>query len=90
MANDLLRLLDRLGLPGQRIKGVFLHLFGPKGDTTGLLRILMIVVFFLVGFLEVLSILFRPISLSSVSTAISLPGRTCWKRWGNWCPCLAG
>jgi F-type H+-transporting ATPase subunit a len=45
-------------------KGFFLHLFGPKGDTTGLLKMLMIVVFFLVGFLEVLSILFRPISLS--------------------------
>jgi F-type H+-transporting ATPase subunit a len=46
------------------IKGFFLHLFGPKGDTTGFLKILMILVFFLVGFLEVLSILFRPISLS--------------------------
>ncbi len=46
------------------VKGVFLDLFGPKGDTTGFLRILMIIVFFLVGFLEVLSILFRPISLS--------------------------
>jgi F-type H+-transporting ATPase subunit a len=46
------------------VRGVFLHLFGPKGDTTGLLRLLMIMVFFLVGFLEVLSILFRPISLS--------------------------
>ena len=46
------------------IKGVFLDLFGPKGDTTGIMRILMIVVFFMVGFLEVLSILFRPISLS--------------------------
>jgi F-type H+-transporting ATPase subunit a len=46
------------------VKGVFLDLFGPKGDTTGLLRVLMIIVFFLVGFLEVLSILFRPISLS--------------------------
>ena len=45
-------------------KGFILHLFGPKGDTTGLLKVLMIVVFFLVGFLEVLSILFRPISLS--------------------------
>jgi F-type H+-transporting ATPase subunit a len=45
-------------------KGFFLHLFGPKGDTTGFLKLLMIVVFFLVGFLEVLSILFRPISLS--------------------------
>jgi len=46
------------------VKGIFLDLFGPKGDTTGFLKILMIVVFFLVGFLEVLSILFRPISLS--------------------------
>ena len=46
------------------IKGFFLHLFGPKGDTTGFLRVLMIIVFFLVGFLEVLSIMFRPISLS--------------------------
>ena len=46
------------------VKGVFLDFFGPKGDTTGVLRILMIVVFFLVGFLEVLSVLFRPISLS--------------------------
>jgi F-type H+-transporting ATPase subunit a len=48
----------------QGAKGMFLELFGPKGDTTGFLKILMIVVFFLVGFLEVLSILFRPISLS--------------------------
>jgi F-type H+-transporting ATPase subunit a len=46
------------------VKGVFLDLFGPKGDTVGLMKYLMIVVFFLVGFLEVLSILFRPISLS--------------------------
>jgi F-type H+-transporting ATPase subunit a len=46
------------------VKGVFLDLFGPKGDSTGFMKILMIVVFFLVGFLEVLSILFRPISLS--------------------------
>ena len=46
------------------VKGIFLDLFGPKGDTTGALRVLMIIVFFLVGFLEVLSILFRPISLS--------------------------
>ena len=46
------------------VKGMFLDLFGPKGDTAGLMKYLMIVVFFLVGFLEVLSILFRPISLS--------------------------
>jgi F-type H+-transporting ATPase subunit a len=46
------------------VKGIFLDLFGPKGDTAGAMKVLMIVVFFLVGFLEVLSILFRPISLS--------------------------
>ena len=44
--------------------GFLLHLFAPKGDSTGLLKVLMIVVFIAVGFLEVFSILFRPISLS--------------------------
>ena len=46
------------------IGGFILHLFGPKGETSGLLKLLMIVVFFLVGWLEVISILFRPVSLS--------------------------
>lgn len=45
-------------------KGFVLHIFGPKGDTTGLLKVLMIAVFVLVGVLEVVSILFRPVSLS--------------------------
>jgi F-type H+-transporting ATPase subunit a len=44
--------------------GFLLHLFGPKGDTTGALKLLMIVVFLAVGVLEVVSILFRPVSLS--------------------------
>jgi F-type H+-transporting ATPase subunit a len=44
--------------------GFILHIFGPKGNTTGVLKILMIVVFALVGVLEVVSILFRPVSLS--------------------------
>ena len=48
----------------QGLKGFALELFGPKGDSTGVLKFLMIIVFFAVGFLEVLSILFRPISLS--------------------------
>ena len=46
------------------IGGFIAHLFGAKGETTGLLKMLMIGVFFLVGILEVVSILFRPISLS--------------------------
>jgi F-type H+-transporting ATPase subunit a len=46
------------------VGGFLLHIFGAKGDTTGPLKVLMVVVFFLVGILEVVSILFRPISLS--------------------------
>ena len=44
--------------------GFIKHLFAPKGQTTGLLKVLMVVVFFAVGWLEILSILFRPVSLS--------------------------
>jgi F-type H+-transporting ATPase subunit a len=44
--------------------GFILHLFGPKGDTTGALKVLMILIFIVVGVLEVVSILFRPVSLS--------------------------
>ncbi|HEY6228169.1 MAG TPA: F0F1 ATP synthase subunit A [Verrucomicrobiae bacterium] len=45
--------------------GFILHLFGPKGEVSGIvMKILMIVIFIIVGFLEVVSILFRPVSLS--------------------------
>jgi F-type H+-transporting ATPase subunit a len=44
--------------------GFLLHIFGPKGDTTGALKFLMVIVFLAVGLLEVVSILFRPVSLS--------------------------
>ena len=44
--------------------GFLKELFAPKGDTTGALKVLMVVVFFAAGCLEVVSILFRPISLS--------------------------
>jgi F-type H+-transporting ATPase subunit a len=40
------------------------ELFAPKGESTGALRVLLIVVFFAAGLLELVSILFRPISLS--------------------------
>jgi F-type H+-transporting ATPase subunit a len=46
------------------IWGFALHIFGPKGDNSGFIKYMMIVVFFLVGFLELISIGFRPISLS--------------------------
>lgn len=44
--------------------GFLKHLFAPKGESTGPLKVLLVVVFFAVGWLEVFSILFRPISLS--------------------------
>jgi F-type H+-transporting ATPase subunit a len=46
------------------ISGILKELFAPKGQTTGVLRVLMIVVFFAAGCLEIVSILFRPVSLS--------------------------
>jgi F-type H+-transporting ATPase subunit a len=51
-------------LQANGIGGFLMHLFGPKGETSGVLKILMVVVFFLVGWLEIIGILFRPISLS--------------------------
>jgi F-type H+-transporting ATPase subunit a len=44
--------------------GFVKELFAPKGESTGVLKILMVVVFFAVGCLEIISILFRPVSLS--------------------------
>ena len=46
------------------VGGVLVHIFGPKGETTGVMKIAMYGIFFMVGWLEIVSILFRPISLS--------------------------
>lgn len=51
-------------LQSNGIWGFTLHIFGPKGESTGFIKYLMIVIFFAVGFLELISIAFRPISLS--------------------------
>ena len=44
--------------------GFLRELFAPKGESTGVLKLLMVVVFFAAGCLEIVSILFRPVSLS--------------------------
>ena len=44
--------------------GFVKELFAPKGESAGPLRLLLVVVFFAAGCLEIISILFRPISLS--------------------------
>jgi len=45
-------------------KGMFKELFAPKGEITGVLKPLMIAIFFASGCLEIISILFRPVSLT--------------------------
>jgi F-type H+-transporting ATPase subunit a len=44
--------------------GFLKELFAPKGDTGGPMKFIMVVVFFASGCLEIISILFRPVSLS--------------------------
>lgn len=44
--------------------GFFMHLFGPKGEVKGYLKYPLIAIFGFVGLIEVVSIAFRPVSLS--------------------------
>ena len=44
--------------------GFVKELFAPKGETAGFLKVLLTVVFFAAGCIEIISILFRPVSLS--------------------------
>jgi F-type H+-transporting ATPase subunit a len=46
------------------VRGVVKELFAPKGETAGAMKVLMAFVFVAAGLLEVISILFRPVSLS--------------------------
>ena len=46
------------------IKGFLEHMFGVKGGLKGFLAVVLIPIFFFVGLIEVISILFRPVSLS--------------------------
>lgn len=44
--------------------GTIVHIFGPKGGVQGALKWGLMIVFFVVGIIEVVSIMFRPMSLS--------------------------
>jgi F-type H+-transporting ATPase subunit a len=46
------------------IGGFFSHIFVYHGDAAGWIRPLLYLIFFLVGFLEVISIMIRPVSLT--------------------------
>ncbi len=44
--------------------GFLKHIFAPKGEFKGFMKVFMIVIFFIVGVIEVFSILLRPVALS--------------------------
>jgi F-type H+-transporting ATPase subunit a len=46
------------------VGGFFSHIFVYHGEATGGMRALLVLIFFLVGFLEVISIMIRPVSLT--------------------------
>ena len=46
------------------VRGMLKEMFGAKGETSGFMKPLMAVIFLAAGLLEIISILFRPISLS--------------------------
>jgi len=45
------------------LRGMLKELFAPKGESAGLMKLLMVVLFFAAGCLEIISILFRPVAL---------------------------
>lgn len=49
----------------QGLKGFFMHIFGPKGKIPGLMGLVLAVIFVFVGFVDVLSIMIRPIALAA-------------------------
>jgi F-type H+-transporting ATPase subunit a len=71
------------------VGGVLMHIFGPKGESKGLMRIALIGIFFIVGLLEVVSILFRPISLSFRLYGNVYAGETILESMSTMVPALA-
>ena len=69
--------------------GFILHIFGPKGKTQGFMKILMGVVFAIVGVLEVVSIMFRPVSLSFRLYGNVFAGENMLESMSNIVPALA-
>lgn len=46
------------------VRGFIVHMFGPKGGLTGIIKYVLVPIFLFVGVIEVISILVRPVSLS--------------------------
>jgi F-type H+-transporting ATPase subunit a len=76
-------------LKANGLGGFIMHIFGPRGESKGLLKVLMIVVFLSVGVLELVSILFRPVSLSFRLYGNVFAGETMLEAMANLVPSLA-
>ena len=76
-------------LQAQGVGGVLVHIFGPKGDSRGLMKVAMIGIFFIVGILEIVSILFRPISLSFRLYGNAFAGETILESMSTMVPALS-
>lgn len=68
--------------------GVLKELFAPKGESAGLMRVVMVIIFFAVGCLEIVSILFRPVSLSFRLYGNTFAGENMLETMGNLVPGL--
>lgn len=71
------------------VGGFLHHIFAPRGESKGLLKVLMVVVFFCVGILELVSIVFRPVSLSFRLYGNIFAGETMLEAMSNLVPALA-
>jgi F-type H+-transporting ATPase subunit a len=71
------------------VGGFLMHIFGPKGESKGLMKVAMVGIFFAVGLLEVVSILFRPISLSFRLFGNVYAGETILESMSHMVPALA-
>jgi F-type H+-transporting ATPase subunit a len=76
------------------LKGFLAHIFAPKGNFSGIMKVFMILVFGFVGVLEVVSIIFRPVALSFRLFGNIFAGETTLESmtaiagnpWLNWLP----
>jgi F-type H+-transporting ATPase subunit a len=66
--------------------GFLKELFAPKGESSGLLKVVLVVVFFASGLLEIISILFRPVSLSFRLYGNMFAGEKMLETMGNLVP----
>jgi F-type H+-transporting ATPase subunit a len=73
----------------QGVGGVLHEIFGAKGENRGFMKLLMAIVFFLAGWLEIVSILFRPISLSFRLYGNVYAGETMLETMAHMVPALA-